>query len=563
MSFVLGIGGLGYKDSAAALLGPDGRLVAAAAEERFSGSKHEGGFPHRAARFCLEQGGIAESDLGGLAVADNSWLRMRDKVLDWYGEGFFKSRSAVVYHVFKDEAHLLVEYLQTLQSFRNRGIAVETVPHALSHMAAAYYGSPFDSAALLTLDGRGDISTTGIGHAEGLAIGEDAVTDMPDSLGLLYALVAHHLGYSDLDDEFRLISISPTGTPSLVGPMREVVQVAGDGSCRLSPDYFGYHQGRAFLSERFSEVFGPPRDPALPLEDRHRDLAASLHSVALEVVLAMARRARDSTSRERLCLGGGLATNWGLVGAVCEAGIFDEVYLPPAPGDDGTALGAALHFAHAGMGLDRTGPLLRSDFGPSYSEEEIAAELGRLKLRAERPEDLAAAATDRIAAGEIVGWFQGGAEFGPRALGHRSILADPADPGTRSRLVASVKARSELHPFGLSVTREAAAGLFEEPAPDSPFLERTARLRPGARDRLPAVAAAGGRTRVHTVDSEVSPSFHELLVAVGRKIGTPAVLNTSLNEPGRPMATEPREAIGSLFTTGLDALVIGPFIVAK
>jgi carbamoyltransferase len=558
---ILGIGGLGYKDSAAALL-VDGRLVAAVAEERFSGQKHEGGFPHRAVRHCLERAGTSLREVAAVAVAANPWLPMREKVLQWYGEGFFRSRTSNVYNVFKDDAHRLIEYLKTLEDLRTQGIEVHEVPHERSHMAFAFFASPFERAAVLNVDGRGEVSISGIGRGSGLDLEVDAVSEMPDSLGLLYALVADYLGYSDLDDEFRLISISPTGTPTFVPRMREVVRTAGDGSYRLNPDYFGYHQGRAYLSERFTNDFGPPRDPDLPLEDRHRDLAASLHAVVLEVVLGMARRARERAGVGRLCLGGGLAQNWGLVAAVCDSGVFDEVYVPPAPGDDGTAVGAALDLFHARRKRPRAGPLLRADFGPAFPEPDIAEELARLKLRASKPQSLAAAAAERIAGGEIVGWFQGGAEFGPRALGHRSIFADPTDPGTRSRLVASVKARAEFHPFGLSIALEALAEHFESPDP-SPFLERTGRLRAASRPKLPAVAAAGGRVRVQTVDGERDPLFHELLLAVGRKTGVPAVVNTSLNEPGRPMATTPRDAIGSLYTTGLDALAIGPFILSK
>ncbi|MHC4547425.1 MAG: carbamoyltransferase family protein [Planctomycetota bacterium] len=559
--YILGVGGLGYKDSAAVLLS-DGRLVAAAAEERFSGTKHEGGFPHRAMRFCLWRAGISRKDLAAVAVANNSWLPMRDKVLQWYGEGFFRSRTATVYNVFKDDTHRLVEYLKTLEDLRAHGLEIQEVPNDSSHKAAAFFPSPFESAAILTIGGRGEVSTSGIGRGRGVAIEADAVSRMPDSLGLLSALIADYLGYSDLDDEFRLISISPTGTPTFVPKMQEVVQVAGDGSYKLNPDYFGYHQGRAYLSETFTEVFGPPHEPDLPLEERHRDLAASFHAVMVDVVLQMATRAREKSGESRLCLGGGLVQNWALVGALCDAKIFDEVYVPPAPGDDGTALGAALFLYHAQLGHPRGGPLQRADFGPAFSDEEVAEELQLLKLKASKPGDLAQAAAERVCSGEIVGWFQGAAEFGPRALGHRSILADPTDPAARPHLVASVKARSEFHPFALSVTREASDELCEDPQ-DSPFMERTAKLKPDALTRLPAVAAQKGISRIHTVTRECDPLFHELLVRVGERSGVPAVLNTSLNEPGRAVATRPREAIGSLYTTGLDALAIGPFILAK
>lgn len=559
--YILGIGGLGYKDASAALLS-DGRVVAAVAEERFSGTKHQGGFPHRALSFCLERAGISLRECACVAVADNPWLPMRDKVLRWYGEDFLRSRTAKVYHVFRDESHDLVDYLKTLEQIASQGVEVQQVPHDVSHMAAAYFGSPWQSAALLVIDGRGEVSTSGIGKGAGGRIDVYSAAQMPDSLGLLYALVADYLGFSELDDEFRLISISPTGTPTFMPKMRELVRLTGDGGYRLNAEFFGYHQGRAFLSERFTDVFGPPRDPNVPIEDRHRDLAASIHAVIVEVVLSMARAARERSGEDRLCLGGGLAQNWAFAGAIGASGLFGEMYVPPCPGDEGTALGAALYAHHVRFRQPHSAPLLRADLGPSFSEEEIAAELARFKLRASRPADLPAAVAERIAAGQIVGWFQGCAEFSRRALGHRSILADPTDPGTRARLVASVKARSEFHPFGLSILREAAAEWIQDAA-DSPFLDRTGLLRPEARRRLPAVAAPEGRARYQTVDGTREPLFHELLRAVGRKTGVPAVLNTSLNEPGNPMATTPREAIACLYTSGLDALAIGPFVLAK
>jgi len=559
--YVLGIGGLGYKDSAAAILA-DGRLLAAAAEERFTGLKHQGGFPHRAVRFCLERAGISLREVQVVAVAHNPWLPMREKVLKWYGEEFFKSRTSNVYSVFKDDTSRLVEYLQTLEDWRAQGIDLREVGHDRSHKAGAFLASPFESAAILNVGGRGEVSTSGIGRGASTSIEAESVSRMPDSLGLLVALLADYLGYSDLDDEFRLISISPTGTPTFVDKMREVVQVSGDGSCKLNPEYFGHHQGRAYLSERFTKTFGPRHDPDLPLEDRHRDLAASLHAVVVDAVLEMARRARERSGLPRLCLGGGMIQNWAVVGDLCEADLFDEIYVPPAPGDEGTALGAALWVHHCELGRERAAPVLRADYGPSYTAEEIADELERLKLRAAKPPDLALAAADRISGGQIVGWFQGGAEFGARALGHRSILADPTHPATRGRLVQSVKARSEFHPFGLSVAQDAVGRIFTHET-RSPFLERTASLRPEAVTRLPAVAAHRSRARIHTVDEAVAPLFWQLLHRVGSRTGVPAVLNTSLNEPGRTMATTPRDAIGSLFTTGLDALVLGPFILSK
>ena len=559
--FVLGIGGLGYKDSAAALL-KDGEVVAAVAEERLSGVKHQGGFPHRAVRYCLETAGITLQDCRHVGIANNPWLPMRDKVLQWYGRDFLKSRTSNVYHIFKDESHHLVDYLKTLDEIAAAGCDVHTVMHNLSHMAAAFFASPFEAAAVVSVDGRGEVSTSGIGRGCASDLEVYARSRMPHSLGMLYAVVADYLGFSALDDEFRVISISPTGTPTLLDKMRSVVRLAGDGSYTLNEDYFGYHQGRAFLSERFIRDFGPPRAVDEPLGDRHRDVAASLHSAVLEVILAMARRARDKSDAAHLCLGGGLSQNWALVGAICASGIFEEVYVPPAAGDDGTALGAALYVQHAVLRKPRAAPLWRSDFGPAFTAEEISEEFARLKLSPERPQNLVDAAAERIAAGEIVGWFQGGAEFGPRALGHRSILADPTSVSTRDKLVASVKTRAQVHPFGLSVAAESVGDVLEG-VTSSPFMERTGKLRSGAAARLPAVAAPDGVVRVHTVEAERDALFHQLLSAAGKRYGIPAVLNTSLNEAGRPLVTTPRDAAACFYTTGLDALVVGPYVLSK
>ena len=559
--YVLGIGGLGYMDSSAAILA-EGRPLAAVAEERFTGVKHAGGFPHRAVRFCLERAGISMREVHSVAIANNPWLPMREKMLQWYGPGFLESRTVNVYSVFKDDTHRLVEYLQAIENFRAIGVAVQEISHDRAHAGLSFFGSPFDSAAVLSLDGRGEVSTSSIGRASGLRMEVDAISRMPDSLGLLYALVADYLGYSELDDEFRLISLSPSGTPTFVPRMQKIVALGDDGTVSLNEEYFGHHQGRVYLSEKFTAEFGPPHDPDLPLQDRHRDLAASLHKVVVDIVLRMAELARDKSKSPNLCLGGGLFQNWGLVGEIDRSGLFQDIYVPPAPGDDGTALGAALYHYHSDLQRPRTGPILRADFGPSYPEEDIAWELDRLKLKPVKPADLPIATAERIARGEIVGWFQGAAEFGARALGHRSIFADPTDPATRPRLVASVKARNEFHPFGLSLTEEAAHELFESYR-SSPFLERTVALKADAQRRLPAVAALQEGTRVQTVNKEREPLLHALLNAVGDRTGVPAVLNTSLNEPGRPMATTPRDAIGSLYTTGLDALAIGPFLLSK
>ena len=558
---VLGIGGMGYKDSAAAVT-VDGRLVAAAAEERFGRMKHQGGFPHLAAASCLAEAGIGWGDVDLVAIANNPWIQLRERVVDWYGDSFFESGKFKVYHIFQDEIRHLIDYLKACEDLRTEhGLEVEIVPHHLCHLGSSFLLSPWEEAALLDIDGRGEVSTSAAGIGRGREIQVLHQERMPNSLGLLYAAVTDFLGFYETDDEFRVMSISSLGEPAFLAQLREVVELRDEGSFALNPEYFAYHDGRAFLSDRFSEVFGSARRPGDPVTDRHQDLAASLQRVVEETALHVARALHEHSGLSRLCLSGGVAQNWVFNGALVREGPFAEVSILPTVGDDGTAVGAAV-VAACRRGDPRPAPLESSALGPAFDEAAIRAECERRLVVFERPDDIVAAAAEHLAAGRSLGWFQGRMEFGPRALGGRSILADPTRSDTRDRLVSGVKPRNRYHPFGLCLPAERVGEWFETDAA-SPHMLLYARVRDAARARIPAVVHVDGTVRYHSVARDVEPEFHRLLTEFGERTGVPALLNTSLNRPGEPVACSPADGLDCYFGSGLEALAIGPFLLRK
>lgn len=559
---ILGIGGLGYKDSSAALV-RDGRVVAAVAEERLTRSKYQGGFPSRAVAACLRMADADASQIDHVAVANNPWVALRSKVLDWYGDQFFESPEFRAYHIFHDEIHATLRYLKALEDLRaGREGRFHVVPHHLAHLASSFLVSPFECAALLDTDGRGEVSTSAQGAGRGAVIEVFTVDHMPNSLGLLHAAVSDFLGFTGQDDEFRVMSISSQGEPRYRDRFREVVRLLPEGTFRLDPSYFTYRDGLAALSNRFTEVFGGRREPGEPVLQRHRDIAASLQTTLEEAVLHAAAHLHQRTGLDSLCFAGGVALNWLVNGRLAAEGPFAHVHVNPLAGDEGTAVGAALHLWSQRTGV-RPEPLGSVGLGPAFTDAEIEETLRAARLRFVRTTDGAAAAAERLARGEIVGWFEGRAEFGPRGLGHRAILAHPSNPGTKARLLRDVKPREDHHPFGVSVVEERAAEVFEGGHP-SPYMLLWARVREAHRESLRSTIAASGIARWQGVSAEREPAFHALLSAFGRLTGgLPALLNTSLNLPGRPPAVSPREALEVFAVTGLDALVLGPFVVSK
>lgn len=559
---ILGLGGLGYKDSSAALV-RDGRVVAAVAEERLTRVKYQGGFPVRAIAACLRMAGAEAHEIDHVAVANNPWLAVRSRVMDWYGEQFFESPEFRAYHIFHDEIHATMRYLKAVEDLRaGRDGRFHVVPHHVAHLASSFLVSGFEHAAVLDMDGRGEVSTSAQGAGHGAAIEVFSVDHMPNSLGLLHAAVSDFLGFTGQDDEFRVMSISSQGEPLYRDRFREVVRLLPDGAFRLDPAYFTYRDGLAALSNRFPEVFGERREPGEPILQRHRDIAASLQRTIEETVLHAARHLHARTGLDALCFAGGVALNWVVNGRVAAEGPFRHLHVNPLAGDEGTAVGAALHVYAQQTGA-RPEPLGSVALGPAFTDAEIEETLRCARLRWERAPNGWDAAAARLARGEIVGWFEGRAEFGPRGLGHRAILAHPADLTTKARLLRDVKPREDHHPFGVSIVEERAGDVFEGARP-SPYMLLWDRVRETHREALRSTLAPSGIARWQGVSASREPAFHALLTAFGRATGSlPALLNTSLNLPGRPPAVSPREALEVFAVTGLDALVMGPFVVSK
>jgi carbamoyltransferase len=587
---ILGISAF-YHDSAAALV-VDGVTVAAAQEERFSRRRHDSAFPEQAARYCLAEAGIAVGDLAAVAYYEDPRLKFRRVLSTFAGAapgGFAAFRDTLPgWLSWKRRAAEVVR--EKVAAFGG-GAAPEVVVrrHHESHAASAFLPSPYDSAAVLCIDGVGEWATTTIWHGKGSRVLPVAELRFPHSLGLLYSAFTYFCGFKVDSGEYKLMGLAPYGEPRYAGVIREkLIDVKPDGSFRLNMAYFEYLHGQVMTGRAFERLFdGPRRMPEDRLTEREFDLAASVQQVTEEVVLSLARRAREVTGESRLCLAGGVALNCVANGKVSEEGLFDEIWVQPAAGDAGGALGAALLVAaergagrpHLGSGFDAmSGALL----GPSYSDEQIAAFLEARKIPYRRLDDeqLVKEVASRINGGEIVGWFQDRMEFGPRALGARSILGDPRDPATQTAMNLKIKFRESFRPFAPVVLAEDAREYFAlrqqspymllvAPVAESRRLDAPASGATGLdllkvqRSTIPAVTHVDYSARVQTVTDQHNPLFHRLLTAFKAQTGCPVLVNTSFNVRGEPIVNTPEQAYACFMRTDIDALAIGGFLLDK
>ncbi|MET8378259.1 carbamoyltransferase family protein [Streptomyces microflavus] len=551
-------------DSAAALL-IGGRVVAAAAEERFDGVKHSSSFPVGASQFALETAGIKASQID-LVAHSFSFGPERDFYTgqsDYY-RGLYETALDPEVNRAVAEHHLGVDLTGRFRA----------VPHHLAHAASAYYPSGYGDALVLVSDGLGErhsatVYTAGAGGLETLA-------EVPahSSLGLLYGLFTLYLGFAFGDGEYKVMGLAPHGdADGHIGTfLRDWVHLGSDGRYSVPLLLENVHDldketyGAALaLIER---EFGPRRAPDEPIEQRHKDIAAALQAVLQRAQLHQLAHFRRETGLTRLCLAGGVALNCAANGVLLRSGLFEDIYVQPASGDDGAALGAA-HVAAVEAG-DRprsaTGTAYGPVYGPQACEQAVAAAPGLAIHRAADDAELARLTARSIADGQIVGWFQGPMEFGPRALGHRSILADPRVAGVRERINALVKKRESFRPFAPAVTEEAATTLFEiEPEDVHRFAEMlfVAYVRQEYAERLPAVTHVDGSARVQSVSRGSSPLFWSLIEEFGALTGLPVLLNTSFNVAGQPIVRTPEEAVRTFITAGLDALVLGRLLITR
>ena len=583
---ILGISAF-FHDSAAALL-QDGRIVAAAQEERFTRRKHDDAFPAEAARWCLREAGTTIADLEAVVFYEKPLVkfeRLLETALAFAPRGFPAFVKAMPVWLQR-KLHIPREIDKGLDGAYDGPICFAT--HHESHAASAFYPSPFDEAAILTLDGVGEWSTATWGTGHGNHIRLEAEMRFPHSPGLLYSAFTLFCGFRVNSGEYKLMGLAPYGDPCFADAiLQHIVDLRPDGSFWLDQRFFDYCAGLKMTSRRFDRLFGgPPRRPDGPLTQREMDLAASIQKVLEEIVLRMARHVHAATGLKNLCLAGGAALNCVANGRLLREGPFERLWIQPAAGDAGGALGAALAHWFGHLGNPRVAEPLDAQrgslLGPDYTEAEIDAALAAYAAVAESfvsDDSLADAVAEHLAAGRIVGHFAGHAEFGPRALGNRSILADPRHPDMQRRLNLAIKFRESFRPFAPAVLAGRERTFFDLDA-ESPYMllvapvlggvstvaaERSAgldRLR-DVRGPLPAVTHVDGSARVQTVDPVRSPRLHAILDAFARRTGCPVLANTSFNIRGEPIVHDPADAYRCFMYTDMDVLVVGNRLLRK
>lgn len=555
--YVLGISCF-YHDAAACLL-HDGQIVAAAEEERFSRRKHDAEFPVHAVRFCLEHAGIGPEQLDAVAFYEKPLLKF-ERILSSHIDGFPQS-----FEVFtKAMTAWLREKLwignMIVDQVSHRG-RIWFGEHHLSHAASAFYPSSFDAAAVLTADGVGEWATTtaGVAHDKGIELIKEI--RFPHSLGLLYSAFTAYLGFEVNEGEYKVMGMAAYGRPRYLDQVRRLVDVAQDGSFQLDMRYFEHHRSVRSFGRRLVALLGPPRRPEAPLEQRYADIAASVQCVLEDILLRLARDLRQTTGLPDLCMAGGVALN-GLANACIyrEAG-FRRLFVPPAAGDSGGALGVAAFVSHEALHEPRMAPMRHAFLGPDYREETLRF-LERHDIPAVLLSDgeLVERVADLLARGAVVGWFRGRMEFGPRALGARSILASPCRPEMKDLLNEKIKHRETFRPFAPAVPIESSSDYFELDC-ESPFMLQIVSVRPERRDEIPAVTHVDGTARLQTVAPDTQPIFHDLLRAFERRTGTPVLINTSFNVRGEPIVCGPADAFHCFSTTDMDYLVMGNALI--
>jgi carbamoyltransferase len=589
---VLGISAF-YHDSAAALI-EDGRIVAAAQEERFSRKKHDSRFPLHAVRCCLAEGGIGLRDVGHVVFYDKPFLKF-ERLLETYltfSPRGIKSFAMAIPLWLREKLFLkdlLREELRNLEAGSDWNGQLLFSEHHLSHAASAFFPSPFDEAVVLTMDGVGEWATTSAAIGRGGSLEVIKEIHFPHSLGLLYSAFTYYTGFKVNSGEYKVMGLAPYGEPKYADSiLKHLIDIKPDGSFRLDMSYFDYCTGLTMTNGKFDELFGGPRrTPEQLLTQRHMDLAASIQVVTEEIVLRLTRALREETGIRNLCLAGGVALNCVANGKVLRDERFDGIYIQPAAGDAGGALGAALVGYHMQMGQNRqvNGDAMRGAYlGPAYPQSDIEARLRRsgAKFNVLSDSDLIATCAEDLSQGKALGWFQGRMEFGPRALGNRSILGDPRSPTMQKTLNLKVKYRESFRPFAPSVLRERVSDWFEIDG-DSPYMllvadvlkarrrEMTAEEKQlfgidklnVPRSDIPAVTHVDYSARIQTVHSDTNPRYHALLSAFERKTGCPVLVNTSFNVRGEPIVGSPEDAFRCFMGTELDVLAVGNCYLRK
>ena len=557
---ILGISAF-YHDAAACLL-RDGEIVAAASEERFTRKKHDADFPENAIRYCLDEGRVRVDDLAYVGFYEKPFVKFKRILythLACYPLSFRPFLKAIP--SWMREKLVIPSLIRQKVGYDGQVLMIE---HHLSHAASSYLLSPFKESAILTVDGVGEWSTATYGRGQGSDITLFKEIRFPHSLGLLYSAFTYYLGFKVNSAEYKVMGLAPYGQPTYYDKVRQLIDVRPDGSFYLDMSYFNYLTGLTMTNGKFDQLFGAPvRAPDAPLEQRHKDIAASVQRVTDEVMLQMAQYLGKETGSRNLCLAGGVALNCVANGRILRAGPFEHIFVQPAAGDAGGAIGVASYIYHSLLKHERTFVMRHAFTGPQYSDQDIRefltgngipfVELGR--------DELLRRVAQLIAEQNVIGWFQGRMEFGPRALGNRSILSDARNPENRDRVNLKIKFREGFRPFAPSVLAERCNEYFELDEP-SPFMLLVAQVRPDKRV-IPSVTHVDGSARIQTVDRESNPLFYDLIAAFDRLTGVPVIINTSFNVRGEPIVCTPADAYRCFVQTGMDYLVLGNCLLDK
>jgi carbamoyltransferase len=558
--YILGISCY-YHDSAACLL-EDGRIIAAAQEERFSRIKHDQEFPVHAIRYCLREAGISIDDVDYVGFYDKPLIKF-ERILSTYLATFPRSFLSFIKAIplWLRKKLWIPQIIKKELEYDGEVLMIE---HHMSHAASSFLVSPFDESAIVTVDGVGEWSTSTIGKGEGNKIELLKEIRFPHSLGLLYSAFTYYLGFKVNSAEYKVMGLAPYGTPKYYDEVLEVIRFDDDGSFKMNMKYFAYDYGLKMTNNNFSKLFGRPvREMESKLEQFHMDVAASVQKVTEDIVLRMANHAHELTGSKNLCMAGGVALNCVANGKILRQCPFDEIFIQPAAGDAGGAVGVATYLYHTVLENPREYVWDHAYLGPAFSTDEIRDYLnsnGIVYKELDEDEVLDRTA-DAIVDQKVIGWFQGRMEFGPRALGNRSILADARNPENKDVVNMKIKFRESFRPFAPTVLEERISDYFELDVP-SPYMLLVAQVREDNRT-IPSVTHVDGSARIQSIDKNTNPRYHSLIKRFEEKTGCGVIINTSFNVRGEPIVCTPHDAYMCFMRTNMDVLVMDRFYLEK
>jgi len=559
---ILGISAF-YHDSAACLI-QDGIIVACAQEERFTRKKHDFSFPKNAIEFCLRQGKIAVKDLDYVGFYEKPFIKF-ERILYTYLATFPRSLPSFLKAIplwLKEKIWIP----QTIRKELNYQGDILMLEHHFSHAASTFLVSPFQEAAILTIDGVGEWATAtyGVGKDNQIEIFKEL--RFPHSLGLLYNAFTYYLGFQVNSDEYKVMGLAPYGEPVYYDSiMKELVSLKDDGSFQINMRYFAYDYGLKMTNANFEKLFGlPARNSNEPIQKKHQDLAASIQKVTEEIMLRMANFLYQQTNLKNLGLAGGVALNCVANGRILRETNFENIFIQPAAGDAGGAVGVAVYIYHSLLNNPRKFVWEDAYLGPEYSDSKIKKFLqqNQISFKEYSPDELIKYTAKLLSEDKVIGWFQDGMEFGPRALGNRSILADPRKPENKDRVNKKIKFREEFRPFAPAILEEKVSEFFEIDCP-SPYMLLVAQVKPEKKDKIPAVIHIDGSARIQTVNRKQNALFYDLLKEFEKITGCPVLLNTSFNLKGEPIVCTPQDGYLTFIRSGLDYLILGNCVLDK